>query len=492
MTDKAGQISEPSSLRPMSSAIVGYFWINIVFLIVVSLLSIFSKNTGHNPALYLVLLLTLLSSPLLFVRNLTGPFVVLVVASPLFFLMYGLPDLIAYISGPPWTLIDLGDSILTDGELGVLIAFLSLYMGYVGAVKTLKSKSDQWFHNDWNLSTILFVGLVCFSVGMFATFVSQIQFSISQTHTPQVGTLAINAIVLGRMLGDVGEVLLAYASIKSKKRAIFILVVSLIALKLPLGIILNAKHIGTSFVFAYLIVAWFYNGKIPWRAACAGGLAILLMFPLAYEYRHYMSKHSVSVGETLNDVSGHLNKALNEEISDQKEKGLMDTLWKGVESFSGRANLKPLMELIITRVGVDRPYKNGYTLTPLLYVLIPRLVLPEKPDVPVGQLFNQEFKISASPDTWISTSFMGELYWNFSWVGLVAGMLIIGYTYGAMGSIANMENHKSVSRVLILLITMYTLVFKFQTGIAQQYSIFIRTLIIVVIMHMLFQKRQSD
>jgi len=223
----------------------------------------------------------------------------------------------------------------------------------------------------------------------------------------------------------------------------------------------------------------------------AGGLGVALMFPMAYQYRAYMGKYYVSVGETLEDISGNLDKALKTDIAEQKKKGLTDSVLAGVVSIAGRANMKPSVELIMARAGRDLPYQNGYTLSPLLYVLIPRMILPDKPDVPVGRLFNQEFDISASPDTWISTSFIGELYWNFSWIGIIAGMLFVGFTYGAVGSVANVEACTNVTRLLIVLITIGVLVFKFQTGIAQQYSVFIRSFLIIVFLHMLFSRRKS-
>lgn len=482
------------TMRPRSGRNTGgtYFLVlNFVFLIAVFLLALLGHASGHNPVLYLVLLVALLSSPLLFARSVTGPYMVLSISAPFFFVMFGMGDLVAYLSDASSVQVGRTDSILTYGEMGVLVAFLCLILGYAGAVGTLRFKSGRWFVAEWPAPTTLIVGLVFFTIGMIATFVFSVRFSMFQMHAPRMDALALNAIVLGRMVGELGEILLAYVLVRARSKAVIILILTLMVCKIPLGIVLNAKYIGISFVMAYLVVAWIYNKKIPWKGILVGGLAVALMFPLAYQYRAYMGKYYVSVGETLEDISGNLDKALSKEVAEQQKRGLIDSLLAGLESIAGRADMKPTVELIMARAGTDRPYQKGYTLTPLFYVLIPRFILPDKPDVPVGRLFNQEFNISTSPDTWISTTFIGELYWNFSWSGIVIGMFIIGYSLGAVGSLTNMDSRTNVVRILVVLITIATLVFKFQTGIAQQYSIFIRSLIIIMLLHVLFGRRKS-
>lgn len=468
-----------------------FFLLNFISLVGVSLLSFLGQASDHDPALYLVLLVALLSSPLLFAQSIAGPYMLLVISAPFFFVMFGLGDLVRYFVEVPSLYVDGTSSIMSYGEAGVLVGFLCLMLGYAGAVATLRPNSGRWLCDEWPVPTTLIVGLMFFVLGMIATVVFQIRASQFQVQAEDMGALLLNAIVLGRMVGELGEILLAYVLVKTRSKAISIFILALIVFKLPLGIILNAKYIGVSFLMSYLVVAWAYNKKIPWKIILAGGVAVALMFPLAYQYRTYMATYYVSVGETLEDISGNLDKALKKEVAEQHKKGLTDSVLAGLESIAGRSDMKPTVELIMARTGNDLPYQNGYTLSPLLYILIPRFILPSKPDVPVGQLFNREFNISASPDTWISTSFIGELYWNFSWPGIILGMLIVGYIFGAVGSLTNLDARTNVVRLLIVLLTIATLVFKFQTGIAQQYSVFFRSLIIIVILHMLFGSRRN-
>lgn len=480
-----------SRVGPRSKGTPIYLALNFIFAVCVLLLSFLGDASDHDPALYLILLMALLSSPLLYARSFSGPYMVLGVSVPFFFMMFGLGDLVSYFSPVASIYMGRSDALLTYGEIGVLVGFLFLILGYAGAVGTLKSVSRKWFVNDWAVSTALIVGLMFFVAGMVATFVAQIKLSMFQIEMQKLDAFTMNSLVIGRMVGELGEILLAYVLVRTKSKLTAILILALIIFKIPLGVILNAKYIGISFIMSYLVVAWIYKKSIPWKIILAGGLAMTLMFPLAYKYRAYMGTYYVSVGETLEDVAGNLDKALSKKVTENQKKGLVDSVLEGLESMAERADLKPAVELIIARTGADLPYQSGYTLSPLLYVLLPRFILPDKPDVPVGQLFNQQFKISTSPDTWISTSFLGELYWNFSWVGVIVGMFVVGYVFGAVGSITNLNEATNVTRLLIILITIATLVFKFQTGIAQQYSVFIRSFIIIVFLHLLFSRRRS-
>lgn len=469
-----------------------YSSINIIFIVLVILLSTYGHTHDHNPALYLILLVALLTSPFLYVRSFTGPYMVLLITVPFFFGMFALGDLVAYFSEIATIHSSKTRSLISYGEGGVLTGILALYLGYTAAVGNLRSKSARWLHNDWPTTTTLISGLIFFALGLYSTFVAQINLSAFQMMpAPRMNMLEANALVLGRMIGELGEILLAYVLVSTRLRTVKLIIISLIIFKLPLGIILNSKYIGVSFIIIYIVIKWILSKHAPWKSMLVWGIAIALMFPLAYAYRVYMNQNFVSVGKTLEDISGNLNNALSKEVSEQRESGLSDALLDGLTSIAQRSNMKPSVELLMDRVGKDIPYQGGYTLAPLLYVLIPRIILPDKPEAPVGQMFNQEFELSPTPETWISTSFIGELYWNFSWPGIIIGMLLVGYTYGAIGSITSLDAHTNVARILVILTLIATLVFKFQTGIAQQYSVFIRSSILILILHAILRKRKN-
>ncbi len=75
------------------------------------------------------------------------------------------------------------------------------------------------------------------------------------------------------------------------------------------------------------------------------------------------------------------------------------------------------------------PYQGGQTYFSLLMAPIPRSMYPDKPISPSGL-----FTAACSPEyletgSSIPPSFMGELYMNFGWIGVVLGMLVFGGTW---------------------------------------------------------------
>jgi hypothetical protein len=161
----------------------------------------------------------------------------------------------------------------------------------------------------------------------------------------------------------------------------------------------------------------------------------------------------------------------------------------GIKSIAGRTNLKTQMEMIINRTGHSVKFQGGHTFAELPVFFVPRLIWPGKPTVSVGQLFNREFHVSLDPNTYISTSFIGEMYWNFGWAGIFVGMMCTGVFWGGIGGSAAMGGQATVSRMLILVSAIYLLIIRFETGYTQQNILFMRSAGIILILHIMFKNR---
>jgi hypothetical protein len=164
---------------------------------------------------------------------------------------------------------------------------------------------------------------------------------------------------------------------------------------------------------------------------------------------------------------------------------------EGDRIFLGRASMKPMEELIVMKTGKDVQFQNGYTLAPLLTMFIPRIVWPDKPDVQAGLVVNSVFRISDSPDTYISPSHLGELYWNFGWGGAVFGMLTIGLTLGYVGSRFALDKAVTLTRIMIAIVTLRLLVIGFESSIAAQYVVWVRSVGAIGLLHFIFARQPA-
>jgi len=455
---------------------------NLLFVIVLAVIDVASGRNGHDPFLYLMVLFAICTLPLLFVRETHGRFSLLVVSCPILFVFYGVNDVLTYFMDIEsyWRAPD--DGLFTGGEVAVLLG-LSLWMaGYVLAANASHKTQARYLVRDWKTRSLVWVGLVCIALGIWATW--GFQLSSPESRNSQMGRTVMPLIVLGRMLEPVGVVLLSYAYLKTQSRTLLMLVLGVAAMKLPLGIILNSKEIGISFLAIFMVTKWLYDGAVPRRWLAIAAMVVVFYFPLAYAYRATIGARHLDVAHSMHNLPSLMDKALS---LNEKSAGVSS----GMRSFAARVDLKSLMELIVARTGKGVPFQEGHTFAELPYVFIPRFIA-DKPSVSAGQLFNREFHISADPNTYISTSFLGELYWNFSWFGMASGMFAVGLTWGLIGGKANMAQRKSVTRLLILVSAIYLFAIRFETGIAQQYIVFIRSVAMIFLLHLVFRTRSGE
>jgi hypothetical protein len=461
-----------------------YGLVNIIFILTVLIIDFANEPSGHDPATYLILLFALLSLPMFSAKEAKGPFTIAVVACPIFFLFFGVNDLLSYLIDLPGRWKAPSGSVLTDGEIAVLIGLCCWFIGYAVAVAVFRRRADRWLITDWKLRELIWFGLLCVGLSFWSTWDVLLTSGRWEQYVSQ-GATKDSFLVLARMLELPGAVLLSHAYLVSKSRLLLIIVLSIAAMKLPMGLMLNSKEIGFSFILVFITTKWLHDGKIPRRWAIIGISLIIFYVPLSYAYRATLGERHLSAAQGIGDFSSLFDKAV---AANQRTGDAIS----GIRATVGRVDFKSIVELIVSRVGRDVPYQEGYTLVELPLIFVPRLLMPDKPHIAVGQLFNRELQISLNPNTYISTTFLGELYWNYSWIGMTVGMVLIGFSLGIIGAVSSLQRYLMVTRVLILASATYLLVLKFETGIAQQYSLFLRSTVLILMLHMVMRSRRSS
>jgi len=101
---------------------------------------------------------------------------------------------------------------------------------------------------------------------------------------------------------------------------------------------------------------------------------------------------------------------------------------------------------------------------------------------------NKSFHLSDNDDLYISPSHLGELYWNFGWSGVVVGMMLIGALCGYVGAGFNLRDYRTVTRILVTVITIKQLIVSFESSIADCYVTWLRSLAGVGILHLMFAR----
>jgi hypothetical protein len=197
-------------------------------------------------------------------------------------------------------------------------------------------------------------------------------------------------------------------------------------------------RIFTVFFTVALALCWHYKYKrIRVIQLFAVGAAITAYLGIAGLYREWISPNfSLENTATLAELA-----------SRQKDLAFRYV----VSNFEELSNLAELIEA----TPVDIPYQFGSTFTPIFVKPIPRALLPSKP-LGASALFTS--RVSPGPyDNGFVTALgaWGEWYLNFSWIGLIVGMAMMG-AFSAIGYRA-MSGGKAFGRVLLFSIYLVVL-----------------------------------
>jgi hypothetical protein len=78
---------------------------------------------------------------------------------------------------------------------------------------------------------------------------------------------------------------------------------------------------------------------------------------------------------------------------------------------------------------------------------------------------------------------LGELYWNFGWLGVLAGMTLIGYLLGTLGRQYNLAEAATITRLLVIVVSVRLLILAAEGELATQYVSWMRSMLVIGILH---------
>jgi hypothetical protein len=169
---------------------------------------------------------------------------------------------------------------------------------------------------------------------------------------------------------------------------------------------------------AYIVV----RRRLQVRWILVAWLAFVLFYPIAdYHRRVILKDNSLGAAYAIRrpvEVMTRIGRfAVNLPASEYLRMGTSATIGR----FDGLGILAVIMRDCPSRV----PFQGGWTIGYIALAYVPRIVWADKPTLSVGGWITDNFLArgmrSSTGSTWI-----GELYFNFGWSGIVVGMLLMG------------------------------------------------------------------
>lgn len=461
-----------------------YLTVNACFVALVLGASLLSVPSVPVHPVYLLLLFAVCSTPILEIRAFNDRYVLLALFSATYFVLYGLLDLTTLLfqaAEQPGA-----DGLLAPEELVILIGGAIAQLAYRLACRSpLASGSRR--DRDWSERTLVLAGASLWAICTWMTWQFRVYVIVDnsiETLTRGLGSLSsvqLIAIMLASYLQPMGIVILAYAQCRYRRPYLLLLLVGALLTEMVFGLVTDSKGQVLIGVVLVAITKLLVDGTVPKTRLIVAAAIIAVVFPVLQANRIAMGARGASHTEAAQNFTDTLERAIGAKSAAESGPDRAETVIE-------RSSLKHSVAMIVSRTGRSVPFQNGYTLSPLLTVFVPRILWPGKPDVPTGRLVNKAFHVSDQAETNISPSHLGELYWNFGWPGVVIGMTCIGLLLGFLGARYDLSQAVTLTRVLILIATVKVLIMGFESVIAVQYSVWLRSMLAIGILHVLFAK----
>lgn len=469
--------------RNLSGKSVLFIWVNLLVFFVLATAMALNHDAQIGQVVYVIVLSMICTSPLIFMKSYRGTLFLMMIFLAYYFASFALKDITDLLMAKNTRILTNSDVLLTAGERAIVTGAFLFSVGYGAVLILFRNNDSRILARDWLPAYRLMLGVLCWSIGFTITFMWQmggadLYSGVKASSNPYTGLF-----IMLRVLQPLGTLMLIYHFLVGKSRwALGILIFTMLA-DFFLGFVGDSKELAVRDLLLYLVSMVLLRERIPLYQTMVFLLVAGLSFSFFSAYRLAVHSKHESRLSALNNIEKHVGSISG------SNRSIGERLTGGLEYFADRITLKSSVEQIVSRSGVDIAFQQGRTIEPLLYAFIPRFIWPTKPSSSMaGQLFNREFKISASKNTFISTSQVGELYWNYGWSGLVIGMILIGGVMAVIASSMRLDNKVSLPRFLFILMTVYLLSLRFETAIAEVYVVWIRAVLLLFLLNALIPK----
>ena len=447
-----------------------------------------ANGSSLGRVLYACALFALCTAPLTLLKSFNGRHMLLMIFMCFYFMDFGGLDVQSMLIGYP--LPEPRSSVLTPAEIAVLACGALLFAGYMAGGRLWNEQRAAAVRAEWSAASMLVVGLVLWLTGtLVMVYLGVFLIPDASNHTVALGLAALGpvgtfAAMLGRLMQPLGLLILAYASARFRGKFWTTLIIAVILAQAAAGFLTDTKQTAMMGILMAVVTRLLVSNRLPVAWIISAAVSLVLAFPV------FQANRQVTTGERgMNRLQAFQNLGQVVALAvASRDKLLNLRADERPPTFVERTFIKPPFEQVLLHVGDDVPYLHGASLVDLPLAFVPRLILSDKAALSIAQLYTHQIAHSED-DTYISISHMGDLYWNFGWSGMLAGMLAAGLILGLVGAGTSLEQGPSLTRVMVLLVTVQTLCIGFEGEVSTSYVLWMRSLAAIGLLHLMFARR---
>ncbi len=446
---------------------------------------------------YVCVLTAVCSTPLLLLRGWNDRHVLLAILMGMYFLDFGALDLSILVVGSDTRHIR--PEFLSPPELAAMLGAVLLLAAYLfgtslarkeeGAERARAMRGEAL--PEWSAATQLILGTSLWLIGTGAMIYMQVFAAPEKTaHATgiaqaEMGPVLLFLVMLAHMMQPLGILILSYCYAKRRTVLWTSLIITVVLIEVAAGFIMDVKRVALMGAALVILTRTLVDNRLPKAWILCSVAALSVLFPVFQAYRTEITdERGMDRLQALQELPKVLSIALQ---SADKEQKRVDPAERP-QSFLERSSVKGVLENLFLYVPREVPYLGGQSLVAIPLAFVPRLILPDKEDMSVGLLYSQVI-LKVHDDLYISISHLGELYWNFGWLGIALGMPIIGTLLGFVGARFNLEHGTSVTRILVLLATAQSLCIEFEGTMPVSYILWLRGMAAIGLLHFMFARR---
>ncbi|MCW8924533.1 MAG: hypothetical protein OQK69_13055, partial [Gammaproteobacteria bacterium] len=435
-------------------------------------------------AVYVISLSLICTFPIIFATSYRGKHSLILLFLAFYFGVFGIKDIASFVANEPISIYET-NSLFSSGEIAILAGAICFILGYAIVSKLYSEHRKGILTKDWSHKHMGIVGICFWLIGIYIE--TSLRLTILDMAANIGTTHATGFLILLRYLQPLGSLILIYMVLTTRNKTMLGLLIFTMLMDFAVGFIGDSKVIALRAPILYLFSFVLLREKLPLVKTVVFVIIAGLMFNIFNSYRTSLHLTKETRIESYENIGAKLEKFAD---SDQSTG---ERFTEGINYFADRITLKNYVEFLMTRVGEDTKFLHGETIEPIIYAFIPRFIMPDKPATNIlGQLFNNTFSLSQSSLTFIALSQVGELYWNYSWPGIIFGMMIIGAFMSLIAATLRLDKKQTLPRFLLLLMTVYLLIIGFETAIAQSYTLWARFFILLILINLLIPKQKGQ
>jgi hypothetical protein len=337
-----------------------------------------------------------------------------------FLIRFALPSVMFHLFGSGYepgaepNPIPLTGSALARGMLAALLGYAALLAGYALPLGNLIANVVPRMKREWSAETAIAIALLIIAMGWAVLVPGNLGWIPERAGSGVLGTIAAGSTI--------GIGLLAICYQRYRSPVALLLLLMLVPPTMFFNFFTASKLL---FLMPILIIGFVHvvlTRRLRFRWIVGGVLALAIIYPIAKAYREYMDAHSFGTVQMI--MHPYLAFGLISSIATTSDP--VEYVEQGMMTTATRLDGLGILSVVVRDAGVRVPFQNGRTLAYIPITYVPRLLWPGKPRFETGQWVTDNFGSGPQIKSSTGATWIGELFFNFGWIGVLFGMPLAG------------------------------------------------------------------